>query len=314
MGRASVVVLCLTALFGWATAPPQAARSPQPALKIVAIGDGLALHYVEHGHGAPVVFVHGSLADYSHWTREVEQFSSRYRAIAYSRRYNWPNNNAIRPGHSAVQDADDLAAFIKARRLGRVHVIGHSYGAYTALFLATRHPDLLRTVVFAEPPAVPLLAHLPLDQAEPGRAALATIETQVKNMQDAWRAGDREQSMRIFFTWNTGNPLFWDQLPEGVQQGSRRNFREWDAVLGSGELFPVISPQAIRRIDAPALVVSGADTTTYLATVAAELTRLLQPRGTRHVVIPRAGHVMFGQQPAATREAIFDFLDKAIAP
>lgn len=83
-------------------------------------------------------------------------------------------------------------------------------------------------------------------------------------------------------------------------------------MLGSGELFPVISPEAIQRIDAPALVVSGTDTTTYLATVAAELTRLLQPRGTRHVVIPRAGHVMFGQQPAATREAIFDFLDKAI--
>jgi pimeloyl-ACP methyl ester carboxylesterase len=226
------------------------------------------------------------------WNRELADFSGQYRAIAYSRRYNSPNTNSIRPGHSAIGDADDLAAFIKTLNLGPVHIVGHSYGALTTLFLATRHPELLRTIVLAEPPAVALLAHLPPERAAAGRATLADIETRVRQIQSAWRSGDREEGMRIFFTWHTGNPALWDGvLPEGVRQDSRRNFAEWDAVLLSGELFPSISAQAIEAIGMPALVVSGANTTPYLATIAEEITRLLQPRGGKHVVISRASHV-----------------------
>jgi len=133
-------------------------------------------------------------------------------------------------------------------------------------------------------------------------------------MQNAWRSGDREAGMRIFFTWQTGKPTFWDQiLPERARQDSRRNFTEWDAVLGSGELFPPIAVQAIEAIAAPTVVVSGANTTPVLATIARELTRLLQSRGTKHVVIPLAGHVMFAQQPEPTHKAILDFLSEVAA-
>jgi non-heme chloroperoxidase len=296
--------------------PVVAAQSTPSAieLKSVAIGDGVVLHYAERGRGTPVVFVHGSLSDYSEWSGELAKFSTQYRAIAYSRRYNWPNRNAVGPGHSAVQDGDDLAAFIKALNLGPVHVIGHSYGAFTALFLAARHPELLRTLVLAEPPAVSLLAHLPPSQAEAGLATLADIETRVEQMRTAWQRADRDEGMRIFFTWQTGNPAFWEKvLPAAAREHSRRNFTEWDAVLLSGELFPSITPEAIERIAVPVLVVSGADTSRYLAMIATELTRRLQLRRAKHVVIPQASHVMFTQQPLATHAAILDFLAQAVA-
>jgi non-heme chloroperoxidase len=285
---------------------------PATEVKAVRIADGVVLHYTEQGRGVPIVFVHGSLVDSSSWNRELRVFSADYRAIAYSRRYNSPNTNAIRPGHSASEDANDLAAFIKALSLGPVHIVGHSYGALAALFFATRHPELVRTIVLAEPPAVALLSQLPGDQAATGQALFAQIETTVRQMQAAWRSGDREEGMRIFFKWNTGNPAFWDKvLPEAARSDNRRNFTEWDAVLVSGELFPSISAQAIQTIAAPALVVSGSNTSPYLAVIAEEVTRLLHARGATHVVIPRASHVMFAQQPAATHTAILDFLSKA---
>jgi pimeloyl-ACP methyl ester carboxylesterase len=309
----AIVMTALLLTVGLRSAATQS-NPPANDLKTVTIADGIVLHYAERGQGAALVFVHGSLADYSVWNRELADFSGQYRAIAYSRRYNSPNTNSIRPGHSAIEDADDLASFIKALTLAPVHIVGHSYGALTALFLATRHAELVRTIVVAEPPAVAVLAHLPPERAAAGRATLADIETRVRQIQSAWRGGDREQGMRIFFTWHTGNPALWDSvLPDSVRQDSRRNFAEWDAVLLSGELFPSIPAQAIEAIGVPALVVSGANTTPYLATIAEELTRLLQPRGGKHVVIPRASHVMFTQQPAATHDAIFDFLGKASA-
>ncbi|HEV8183308.1 MAG TPA: alpha/beta hydrolase, partial [Candidatus Angelobacter sp.] len=121
------------------------------------VRNGVELHYVDRGMGVPVVFVHGSLSDGGYWGDQVNAFAhAGFRAIAYSRRHSPPNNNKALPGYSAVVDADDLAALITKLHLGRVHVVGHSYGALTALFLAARHPELVRTMVLAEAPAVTL--------------------------------------------------------------------------------------------------------------------------------------------------------------
>ena len=85
----------LTALIS-AALPPLEAIATQinvPSLSVSDIGDGIRLHYEERGHGAPIVFVHGSLSDYAYWQQQIEPFSVNYRVIAYSRRYNFPNTN-----------------------------------------------------------------------------------------------------------------------------------------------------------------------------------------------------------------------------
>ncbi len=55
-------------------------------------------------------------------------------------------------------------------------MIGHSYGALTALFLAVKHPELVRALVLAEPPAVSLLSHLPGEKAQTGKAMFEDIQ------------------------------------------------------------------------------------------------------------------------------------------
>ncbi|MBV9668514.1 MAG: alpha/beta fold hydrolase, partial [Nitrososphaeraceae archaeon] len=36
--------------------------------------------------------------------------------------------------------------------LAPAHIIGHSYGAFTALYVAYQHPEIVRTLVLGEPP------------------------------------------------------------------------------------------------------------------------------------------------------------------
>jgi pimeloyl-ACP methyl ester carboxylesterase len=114
--------------------------------------NGVELHYLDQGKGVPVVLVHGGLEDYRAWQPQMETFSQRYRTIAYSRRHNYPNPR-MAPGidYSVIVDADDLAALIRKLTLAPAHVVGVSYGAYTALFLAVRHPALVRSLVLSEP-------------------------------------------------------------------------------------------------------------------------------------------------------------------
>lgn len=99
--------------------------------------------------------------------------------IAYSRRYNWPNSNPARPGYSAITDAEDLAARITKLDPGRLYVIGHSYGALTALFMAARHPQMLEAVVLAEAPAIPLLRDPSGPDAQREKALYADIQARM---------------------------------------------------------------------------------------------------------------------------------------
>src|SRR5260221_6008288 len=194
MSRTSKPASCILAIALAALALSAASPQPDlpPGLKTVTVSDGVELHYMERGSGVPVIFVHGSLSDGGYWSDVVGPFGEDHRVVAYSRRYNFPNTNPIQTGYSAVVDADDLAALINKLALGPVHVVGHSYGALTALFLAVRHPELVRTLVLAEAPAVSLLADLH-DSHDAGKATLADIQTRmVKPMRAAFQKGDRD--------------------------------------------------------------------------------------------------------------------------
>ena len=89
-----------------------------PITRTVGIGHGITLHSVEAGKGTPVIFVHGSLSDEGYWADQIGPFAEHYRAIAYSRRYNYPNINPARPGYSAIVDAEDPGCFFIQPSLG----------------------------------------------------------------------------------------------------------------------------------------------------------------------------------------------------
>lgn len=303
-GHLVTVLLVLALALPYAVAQSNVAG---PNLQVVEIGNGITLHYVDLGKGTPVVFVHGSLSDGGYWADQVAEFAKHYRAIAYSRRYNYPNTNPAQRGYSAVVDSDDLAAFIGTSHLGRVVVIGHSYGALTALFLAARHPELVRALVLAEPPAVSLLADSHGDEVERGKAMFEDIQQHmVRPMQQAYQKGDREEGIRIFMAYVFSDPHAWDKMSQSSRDHTLQDAHEWDVMMTTGTLFPGITPQAVQRISVPVLIVLGAKSYPFLGVIGRELARLL-PRS-KTIVFPDAGHQMWLQDPEACRDDVEEFL------
>src|SRR2546421_5593978 len=94
--------LLLTAC-AFSLALPQTAK-PQSEIPLHSVqGPDVMLHYVSVGRGQPVVMVHGGLEDYRAWTAQLSALAvNHYRAIAYSRRYNFPNRNETQPSHKAA--------------------------------------------------------------------------------------------------------------------------------------------------------------------------------------------------------------------
>jgi non-heme chloroperoxidase len=127
-------------------------------VRLISVND-TKLAYIELGQGEPVIFVHGGLQDYRMWSEHLPKFAGRYRAIAYSRRNNYPNDVSPdgMPDGAADAHGDDLAAFVRALGLSKVRVVAHSSGAHAALFFAATHPDMVVSLALNEPPALGLL-------------------------------------------------------------------------------------------------------------------------------------------------------------
>ena len=143
------------------------------------------LHYFECGEGEPLVFVHGALGDLHTFRTQAQTFASRFRVIAYSRRY-FPPNAPPRAAdvNSLSAHVSDLGALVKQLKATPAHLVAHSYGANIALALAVAHSELVRSLVLGEPLILPLLSRTAVGEAtrqswirlvfEPSRKAFAS--------------------------------------------------------------------------------------------------------------------------------------------
>jgi non-heme chloroperoxidase len=291
-------------------APPAAQPLPQfvTDARVATLDDGTQLYYVTASIGAPVIFVHGSLSDYSYWQAQLAPFAQKYRVLAYSRRYDWPNQNPARRGYSAAVDAEDLAAFITKLDLAPAHIVGHSYGAFAALFLASRHPQLVRTLTLAEPPAMSLLAHLPGALAAQGLTTLKDIKAHMlAPMKAAFAKHDTEGAVRAFIDYVKGKPGTWDAFSAADKAATLKDAHEWEVIFAGGELFPEIKPSEVSQISAPVLMLSGAKSYAFLGLIDQALAALLP--SAQHVVFPAATHQMWLEEPQKCRDAVFALID-----
>jgi len=266
--------------------------------------DGTELHYVEGGvvQGPPVVLVHGSLAEYTYWqqSRQIEQLAERYRVIAYSRRYNYPNDNAPVGDHSAAVEAADLARLLEILDLGPVHLVGHSYGAYTALLLTLEHPELVRSLVLAEPPVLPWLPDIPGGEGVMESFMVDSWEPMGKTFREQ---GD-EAGLERTAQWYFGVPFA--QVDAQWQMLFSRNVREWRAIATSPSAFPQIDAGRVRALVKPVLLLSGGQNAGgYNDLIDGYLEQLL-PNAQR-VVIADASHEMFLDYPQESARAMLDF-------
>jgi len=278
-------------------------------LRKVTIGDDVTLSYVERGEGEPVIFIHGLTGDYSVWLPQVEAFATEhYRAISYSRRYNFPNANEIRFDHSATTEADDLALFIRKLGLKNAHIVGHSFGAYTALMLALKHPELVRTLTLAEPPLAPWLSSLPGEQAKAGKEHSKRLLTKgVIPARAAFEAGNEELAMQTMIDAISGEGTF-ARIPADAKTRLRRNVNEMKAAMMSKNAYPYIARERVGRLTIPTLLLSGGKSVATAKVTAPELERLLPNSSRKRVVLPEASHMMWSDEPQRCRDVVLEFI------
>ena len=109
-----------------------------------------------HGAGPPVFLIPGLSCNGEVWDETVAVLERRYEVHVLSLA-GFAGNAAIEaPFLPRVRD--DIVAYIRARRLDRPAIVGHSLGGFLAFWLATSEPTLIGPVVAVD--GVPFLPAL----------------------------------------------------------------------------------------------------------------------------------------------------------
>jgi pimeloyl-ACP methyl ester carboxylesterase len=258
--------------------------------------NGACLRYRDEGAGPAVIFVHGWALDLDMWEPQVAELASAYRVIRLDRR-----GFGLSSGDpSLICDVSDLQALCRHLQLQRVALVGMSQGARVVLQLTSREPPMVSCLVLdGAPPLGPVPG--PGDQQELPFERYRGL-AQAKGMA-AFRREWAEHPLAKLRTANADT----QELIAGVL--ARYPGRDLTEPVPRPSL--IMTPQMIRSIEPPVLVIGGALDLDSRKRAADEL-MLELPRAER-AEIPNAGHLCNLDNQRAYNAALRNFLDRNAA-
>jgi pimeloyl-ACP methyl ester carboxylesterase len=270
------------------------AAGPQPPAGWTdgyVMANGIRLHYWRTGGAKPVmVMAHGSSDDGLCWTNLATVFQDRYDIVMFDARGHGLSDPPTDADPPDVQ-VEDLAGLIKALKLDKPILMGHSMGSASVAHFAAKYPDVPRMVILEDPALVP-------PAAPAAGAPQLTPEERRTNI----LARDNQTEASLVADCMKNSPK-WGKSECEIWAPSKRRHHPYTVRLTAAvrppmrELFP--------KITAPTLILK-ADAQGELRAQNEDVARLL-PKG-KIVHIAGAGHNVRREGRAETIEVLRAFL------
>lgn len=269
--------------------------------------DGVSLYYEEAGSGTPIVFVHEYAGDWRTWEPQMRFFSRAHRCITYSQRGYPPSDVPTDPAkYGQGLAVDDVIALMDALKIDKAHVVGHSMGALTALLVGVKYPDRCISVTaagcgYGSSPDAKLVEQT----REASRETAKMFET-VDFPTAAARYADGATRQTHKYKDPRGFAEFAKMLAEHSPVGHAMTMREVQAKRPT--LWDI--QDDLKKFKPPLLVLVG-DEDDWCLEASVFIKRTVPTAGL--VVIPRSGHTITSEEPAAFNAALADLIANAEA-
>lgn len=276
----------------------------------MALEDGAQLWTVTSGAGPPVVLCHGGPGLWDYLGALAVLLEGEHTVVRFDQRGCGRSTGQEGP-FTIARAVDDLDQVRRALGIDRSAVVGHSWGAELALRYAAQHPE--RTT------AVGYLAGV---GAGDGFKATYVAEWKRRMGPDRRRWQELDERSRTpaeeqewcQLQWRTdfsptSDPAaharaLWATRPAGALINRRANRELW-ADRASQDLLALV-----RNLPVPVLVMAGEDDPRPWSATDDLVAAL--PRA-RRVVLERAGHAPWAEQPAQVQQLVLQALQSAEA-
>ena len=257
------------------------------------------LYYEEVGQGLPLVFVHEFAGDHLSWTPQLSFFARRYRAIAYNARGYPPSDVPEDPAaYSQMIAMEDITGVLDHLKIDKAHIVGLSMGGYAVLHFGLNHPARALSITVAGA----------------GYGSGTDREAFHKDTELIARRFDEEGMAKVAEFYSRGptrvqfiekDPRGWqefhDRLAAGSAKGHALTLR--GVQMSRPSVFSL--GESMEKCEVPALIMTGDEDDPCLE-VGIFMKRKLPRSGL--IVLPKAGHAINIEEPAAFNAALLEFL------
>jgi len=128
--------------------------------KFVDVG-GVRTRYYEYGQGEPMILVHGggrgTTSSANNWSPVIPLLARRFHVLAVDKSAAGMTGNPLDDRDLGPEgEVKHMYQFIQTMKLDQVHLVGHSSGGALVFYLASEHPEIVRTLtVVAHGPGMP---------------------------------------------------------------------------------------------------------------------------------------------------------------
>ena len=262
------------------------------------------LHHFLGLYSPPLVLLHGLRGHAHSWDDVSAATRQQFRVLALDQRGRGDSDWAKDGDYTTEAYVADLAAFSDALGLDSFILCGHSMGGRNSMTFAGRYPEKLQKLIIVDvgPQSDPRGTERIAREIQEVPEEFDSFEAVVEHMGKQNRFAS-ESVLRRRLQYATR------QLPSGIFawrydqaiRAERRQGAETPPAAMTVDLWPVLA-----GIPCPTLVVRGTETDLLTQEVAHRMIRDL-PQG-RLVEVPRAGHMVFEDNPNDFIAALHDFL------
>jgi pimeloyl-ACP methyl ester carboxylesterase len=265
--------------------------------------NGVELNYDLTGDGETLVLVHGGWSDRNNWLPVASELARSFSVVAYDRRRHGLSTRDV-PGSRRDQE-DDLAALIEGLAGEPAHVAGTSFGASIALGLASRRPELVRSVVAHEPPLISLVADDP-----DARVQLEAVQVTIESVITQVKGGDALRAAEQFVEEVALGPGAWELLPQPLRETMVDSAPAFVAEQ-QDPAWADVEPDALANISSPLLITEGDESPPLFAPIVAKLADAIG-HAEAHTY-GGAGHAPHVTNPGDYLAVVTDFLSRVPA-
>jgi proline iminopeptidase len=285
--------------------------------------NGVLIYYQTLGQGAPLLIVHGGPgASHDYFLPYLLPLARHNKLIFIDERGSGKSEKLEDPsGYTVENMVEDTEAVRQALKLGRMSLLGHSYGGVLAQAYALKYQANLSHLVLCS------TFHSTTKMNEVFRGMLAGMSPELRDrIQSLEKAGlfgkgkdyekNRYPNDYMIAAWGEGYfPNVYQRRPDGNYDPIANGNMAWDLyreMWGSdgefvinGNLKSVEYADRLKTIKVPTLITAG-DHDECAPSLSEEMHQLIP--GSKLVILPQSGHMTFVDQPGLFIKTVGRFL------
>jgi proline iminopeptidase len=284
---------------------------------------GVFIYYEALGTGAPLVILHGGPgASHEYLLPYLIPLAKTNRLVFIDERGSGKSTKLDDPSDYTVENmADDVEAVRRALSLGKINLLGHSYGGVLAQAYALKYQDNLSHLILAS------TFHSTRQLNDVFKRMMAAMTPELRGRIEAMEKEglfghgkdfekNRYTAAYMVAAWGEGYfPYLYRRHPDANYDPSSTAGMSWDLyreMWGShgeyvvdGNLASVEYADRLGSLHVPTLITVG-DHDECDPSIARDMQRCIP--GSKLVVIPDSGHMTFVDQPILYLKTVDDFL------